>query len=116
MYEIFEKLLNERGMTAYRFSQETGITTGTLSSWKVGRYTPKKEKMQIIADYFDVPLDYLLTGVMPKSAELDETEMNLLRAFRKLNIYGKKRVMETVIDCLQLPKYTQESASHSDTG
>lgn len=62
MYEIFENLLKERGITAYKVAQDTGITTATLSSWKKGRYTPKREKLQKLADYFGVTVDYLMTG------------------------------------------------------
>lgn len=62
MYEIFEKLLKEHGVTAYRVAKETGVTTATLTSWKQGKYTPKPEKMQKIADYFGVSLTYLMTG------------------------------------------------------
>ena len=62
MYEIFEQLLKEHGVTAYRVSKETGVTTATLTSWKQGKYTPKPEKLQKIADYFNVSLEYLMTG------------------------------------------------------
>ena len=62
MYEIFEQLLKEHGVTAYRVSKETGVTTATLTSWKQGKYTPKPEKLQKIADYFGVSLCYLMTG------------------------------------------------------
>lgn len=62
MYEIFEQLLKEHGITAYRVAKETGVTTSTLTSWKQGKYTPKPEKMQKIADYFGVSLAYLMTG------------------------------------------------------
>ena len=62
MYEIFENLLKEHGVTAYKVAQDTGITTATLSSWKKGRYTPKREKLQKLADYFGVTVDYLMTG------------------------------------------------------
>lgn len=71
MYEIFERLLNERGITAYKVAQETGVTTATLSSWKKGRYTPKREKLQKIADYFGVTVDYLMTGE-EKAEEIPE--------------------------------------------
>lgn len=64
MYEIFQRLLDEKGITAYKVAKETGISTATLSSWKKGRYTPKKEKLQKIADYFGVRLEYL-TGASP---------------------------------------------------
>ena len=63
MYEIFEKLCQDRGVTPYRVCKETGLTTATISNWKAGRYTPKADKLQKIADYFDVSLDYLMTGI-----------------------------------------------------
>lgn len=62
MYDIFEKLCQERNITPYRVCKETGLTTSTISNWKAGRYTPKADKLQKIADYFGVPLSYLLTG------------------------------------------------------
>lgn len=60
MYEIFEELLKEHNVTAYRVAKETGITTATFTSWKQGKYTPKQDKLQKIADYFGVTLDYLM--------------------------------------------------------
>ena len=56
MYEIFEKLLKEHGVTAYRVAKETGVTTATLTSWKQGKYAPKPEKMQKIADFLHVSI------------------------------------------------------------
>lgn len=44
MYSVFEKLLKDRGITAYKVAKDTGVTTATLSSWKTGRYEPKPEK------------------------------------------------------------------------
>ena len=57
------------GITAYRVAKETGVTTATLTSWKQGKYTPKPEKMQKIADYFGVSLEYLMTGKEPEDKE-----------------------------------------------
>jgi transcriptional regulator with XRE-family HTH domain len=56
-YEAFEKLCKEKGVKPFTVSQQTGISTATLSSWKTGRYKPKSDKLQILADYFDVPLE-----------------------------------------------------------
>ena len=60
MYERLEELLKENNMTAYKLSKETGILTATLSSWKNGAYVPKNDKLQIIANYFGVTVDWLL--------------------------------------------------------
>ncbi len=61
MYEIFEELCKQKGVTPYRVCKETGITTATISNWKAGRYSPKADKMQKIADFFGVSLDYLMS-------------------------------------------------------
>lgn len=58
MYEKFEELLKKNNVTAYRVAKETGVTTATLTSWKQGKYTPKMEKLQKIADYFGVTTEY----------------------------------------------------------
>lgn len=62
MYKIFEKLCKKNGITPYKMCKDTGITTATISNWKAGRYNPKADKLQIIADYFNVSLEYLMTG------------------------------------------------------
>lgn len=60
MYEIFERLLKEHGITPYRVSKETGVPQSTLSDWKNGKGVPKVDKLKAIADYFHVSMDYLL--------------------------------------------------------
>lgn len=62
MYDIFEKLCQAHNITPYRVCKETGLTTATISNWKAGRYTPKADKLQKIADYFGVSIEYLMTG------------------------------------------------------
>ena len=67
MYEIFERLCKERGVTPYRVGEATGIKTSSLSAWKAGKYQFKQERLKKIADYFGVPLEYLMTGEMPEN-------------------------------------------------
>ena len=61
-YEVFERLCKAKGVTPAEVSRQTGIATSTLTNWKHGRYTPKAKKMQQIADYFGVSVEYLTTG------------------------------------------------------
>lgn len=60
LYEKFAELLAKNNVTAYQVSQATGISTATLTSWKQGVYTPKIEKLMLIAKYFDVPITYFI--------------------------------------------------------
>lgn len=77
MWEVFERLCKEKGVTPYRVGEETGIKGSTFYGWRTGKYTPKQEKLQKIADYFGVSLEYLMTGeesegyyVNPETAEM----------------------------------------------
>ena len=69
MYEIYCKLRDERGVKDIEVSKQTGITKSTFSDWKTGRSKPKPDKLQKIADYFGVPLSYLLTGSMEEEVK-----------------------------------------------
>lgn len=60
LYEKFEELLSKTNKTAYQVSKDTGVSTATLSSWKAGEYTPKVDKLMILADYFGVDIKYFL--------------------------------------------------------
>lgn len=66
MYEMFEKLLKEGNLKIADVAKATGLSYSTFTDWKAGRYTPKAEKRQKIADFFGVPLEYLDTGEMPE--------------------------------------------------
>jgi len=61
-YEIFEMLCNRNGVKPAQVSKATGVATSTLTNWKKGAYKPKLDKLQKIADYFNVSLDYLMFG------------------------------------------------------
>ncbi len=59
MYEIFEELLKERGLTIAEFSRLSGIAKSTLYDWRSGKFRLKDDKRRIVAQFFDVSLDYL---------------------------------------------------------
>lgn len=71
MYEVFEKLCESRNVTPYKVSKATGISRTTLSDWKNGKYRLKHDKLQKIADYFDVSVEYLTTGEQPSGYYLN---------------------------------------------
>ena len=75
MYEIYKKLLNEKGLKNSDISRETGISNMTLSDWKNGKTVPKQDKLMKIADYFEVTVDYLMTG---KEKEFEEPPRTLV--------------------------------------
>lgn len=85
MYEIFEKLLKEYGVTTYQVAKATGISTASFTGWKQGKWNFKQDKLQKIADYFGVSIEYLMTGKEsePKEPQLkpkDEKDIKTILA------------------------------------
>lgn len=60
MYEKIQKLLDDNKMTAYELSKETGIPQSCLADYKSGRSAPKVDKLQKLAEYFGVSIEYFL--------------------------------------------------------
>lgn len=62
MYDRYQKLLDEKGLKNADVARATKISNMTLSDWKNGKSTPKADKLQKIADFLDVSIEYLTTG------------------------------------------------------
>lgn len=60
MYKNYVELRDKKNVTDYRVAKDTGIAKSTFSDWKSGRSKPKVEKLKILADYFNVSVDYFL--------------------------------------------------------
>lgn len=78
MYIYFEKLLKERGLTAYKVSKDTGVTQTALSNWKNGKSSLSSKNLNKLADYFGVPVDYLINGTQnwqPRITPKDEKDI-----------------------------------------
>lgn len=71
MYEIFSKILEEKGLKVSDVCRATGISPSSLSDWKKGKYVLKEDKMQQIAEFLGVTSEYLKTGKQPEEYYLN---------------------------------------------
>lgn len=83
MYEIFEKLLKGRGITAYRFCKDTGVSTSTISTWKKKNSKIGMDLAETISNYFGVSIDYLMTGKEDEPKKKNNTD-DLKQKFEEL--------------------------------
>lgn len=60
MWERVEQLMNEYGVKMSELARGCGISYSTLTDWKSGRYIPKLDKIEKIADYFYVSPNYIM--------------------------------------------------------
>lgn len=107
MYEIFEKLLKERGLRPSDVSKGTGLKSTFFTEWKKGKTkTPNPQNLKKIADFFDVSLDYLMTGSDSKYSDTDalldiriseDTELKeAIKKYYSLDDRKKKHILELI--------------------
>lgn len=68
-YDRFKELCDKRGISCNRAAIEMGLSNATPSQWKKKGLTPKADTLAIIANYFNVSVDYLLEE--PKVHKVD---------------------------------------------
>lgn len=101
-YQNFEELCKQRNIKPNKVSKETGVSTATLTSWKQGKYTPKPDKLKLIADFFNVSLEFLMRNedvqwnpteqTMDYTISLSEEEQDLLMEYRKADETQKEMI------------------------
>ena len=62
MYEVFESLITEKGITASDVAKATGLNRQLFTDWKHGRSHPKGDKIAILAAYFKIPMEEFYQG------------------------------------------------------
>ena len=91
MYNKYCEIRDSKGVKDATVAKETGIPKSTFTDWKNGRSEPKKEKLQKIADYFNVPISYFLSDVK-KSQQLDGYYINDETAQIAQEIFENKEI------------------------
>lgn len=75
VYERIENLRKSNGISQGKLEKELGFSNGSISKWK--NSMPKLERLQKIADYFGVTVDYLMTGEEKEGYYLNEETAKL---------------------------------------
>lgn len=69
---VFKRLRTSSGYTQAEMAEKLGIAKSTISMYENGNREPDFETLEIIADFFNVDIDYLL-GRTNKTTLLPET-------------------------------------------
>ena len=89
-YDVFEKLCAEKGVKPGRAADEIGISRATVTNWKKNGYSPRRNILEKIAQYFSVSVDTLLDQYSPETQKAP--------ALNRRDERDIKRKMEEMLD------------------
>ena len=72
-YERIESLRKSKGLSQGKLEKQLVFSNGSISKWK--NSTPKVERLQKLADFFGVSVEYLMTGKEDEQKEKDNTDL-----------------------------------------
>lgn len=98
MYERFKELCKRKGVSVSKACKDIGISPGNVNNWKQRDSIPSSEICNRIAKYFDVSIDYFVTGKIPSLKDLqpspeDERTEIFIEKFRKLNPHHQEALI-----------------------
>ena len=100
MYEVFENLLELKGVTVADVSRATGISQSTLSNWKKRRNRISAANAEKLAEYFGVSVGYIF-GVQEDAQENDyyknvASALEAQRMFEDEEIHGLFHIKKNI--------------------
>lgn len=94
-----EKLLIDTDTSKKTMLNDLSLSINTFSNWKNRGTIPSGETLEMIADYFDVSVDYLLGKTddpTPSGTEMTEEEKNILGLLHKMSEDELKTVYKII--------------------
>ncbi len=58
--ERIRELMNEHDLNQVRLAEQVGVKQNTISAWLRGKKEPCITSLWLLADFFDVDIDYLV--------------------------------------------------------
>lgn len=117
-WDNFVALCNENGTKPNPVAKELGISSGSVTFWKNGK-VPHHSTLLKIADYFDVSVDYLLTGAdtmelpLKDGVVLDNDNLRMIPLFESVSAgfgaYADSTILEYV------PLFIQSKSEADET-
>lgn len=81
-----KQLLEKKGLTAYMFAEETGISQSTLSRILNKDTKPNASNLKVISDYFQIDKTWLLTGQQEEIKKKVEKQPELYISENVMNV------------------------------
>ena len=94
--------LKQRKQTRKALTKDLGLASSTMSGWSASKQTiPRADVVELIANYFDVTTDWLISGKTENGTS--EEELEFIRKMRQLTP-GNRNAVKSLLESL----YQQE--------
>lgn len=115
-YDIYAALCKQHGKSPSAVAQELGINKSNVTNWKNNGYTPRGNVLNLIAEYFGVPIDYLLGASEQKEKSSSKQEKDITFDDFTYAMYGAGQTLteEQKQTLLDMARFLQSQNEQKD--
>lgn len=114
-----KRLMKKNNKTQNDMINDLGLSSATISSWVNGSRFPRMDKINLLADYFNVdefillakPYDVFHAEVVERA---EKEEKTLLEDYRKLNSDGQAEARKQVNNLTKIKDYTENEKPYDN--
>ena len=99
--------MNRKGITQKELSEVVGVSAPTVNDWTKGKKYPRIDKIEMMANYFDILKSDLIEdrtlkekpeemAVLAASIMRDSELLDMIKKFRKLSYKNKTAVIQMI--------------------
>lgn len=93
VFDYVKILADARNITISRLEKECGLGNATIKAWE--KSYPKIDKLYKVSSFFDVPLEYFITGNI---GDLSPSEKIIISAYQSTDDEGKARIIQSALN------------------
>lgn len=102
-----KRIMLENGKTQSDIVKDLSFRQATVSDWLNGKKYPRMDKIEMLAQYFRISIDELISVSKQEKMSLSSLELALIKKYRQLSDSDKQEILN-MID-FKLFQYTQYS-------
>lgn len=102
-----KRIMLENGKTQSDIVKDLSFRQATVSDWLNGKKYPRMDKIEMLAQYFRISIDELISVSKQEEISLSSLELALIKKYRQLSASDKQEILN-MID-FKLFQYTQYS-------
>ena len=103
IYERIKSKADEAGISLKALEKEVGLGNGIIKKWE--KTSPQCNKLEKVANYLQVSIEWLITG--KEKENITTEEENIIKAYRKADSRAKQMVNLSLEPYMEIEKSSE---------
>lgn len=108
-----KRIMLENGKTQSDIVKDLSFRQATVSDWLNGKKYPRMDKIEMLAQYFRISIDELISVSKQEKMSLSSLELALIKKYRQLSASDKQEILNMIdFKFFQYTQYSEQEENY----